>query len=209
MDGLIIDSEPIYKMAWRRACNEHGFELSDEDHTNLKGRGRKSALIEVQKHAARLSVPLDLGVFVPTLNKYEALYFGSEPVQSKIGLLELLDFLDQRKIPCAVATSASKKTALHHLTSLNIVERFQAIVGGDEVQRGKPAPDIFLEAGLRLGIEPEFCLVLEDSEHGIEGAKTAGMRAIRIPDGITKEEIPYSKADLMIDSLNEVIALLR
>jgi len=209
MDGLIVDSELIYKQTWQTACKEYGFNLSDEEHNQLKGRGRKAALLEVQKNAALQSVILDLEKFAATLIKFENQFFNSEPLQTKRGFYELLDFLEEIKIPKAVATSTSHSAAKRTLESLGVFERFHAIVGGDEVSRGKPSPDIFEEAQSRLGVDSKDCLVLEDSEHGVQGAKAAGMYAVRIPDGITKDQIEFSKADLILDSLTEVLSIIQ
>lgn len=210
MDGLLIDSEPIYKMAWQAACNEHGFELSDNEHAKLRGRGRKFALQDIEKLAQRLGATFNSREFIPILNKYENLYFSREVPQKKLGVDEILNFLDDRSIPTAVATAARSELASKYLGAIGIVDRFKAIVGADMVARAKPFPDLFLKAHSLIPLQslsPEKCLVLEDSEHGIAGAKAAGMMAIRIPDGITKEQIKESGADLLLDSLNDVISL--
>ena len=79
-------------------------------------------------------------------------------------------------IPMALATSAPKPNVVHTLAELDLASAFPVIVRGDEVARGKPAPDVFIEAARRLGVDPADCLVFEDAPMGIEAAKAAGMR---------------------------------
>ena len=84
--------------------------------------------------------------------------------------------------PRAVATSTRRERARAKLARRGLLARFAALVGGDEVARGKPAPDIFLLAAARLGVAPADCVVLEDSEPGVRGALAAGMMPIMVPD---------------------------
>ena len=100
----------------------------------------------------------------------------------KPGALELLDTLDQFRLPRAIATSSSRRTVERHLTAQNLMERFQEIVGHGDYERGKPAPDPFLKAAERLGMVPRRCLALEDSHNGIRSASAAGMMPIMVPD---------------------------
>jgi len=103
-------------------------------------------------------------------------------VPVKDGLLALLDFLDGAGIPKAVATSTERTRALRLLELAGVLNRFDAVVCGDEVARGKPCPDIFLTAAARLGCDPSTCMVLEDSESGLRAAHQAGMLPVLIPD---------------------------
>src|SRR5687768_2946362 len=96
------------------------------------------------------------------------------------GLHQLIDRLKQEGIPMALATSAPKPNVEHTLAELDLAGAFPIIVRGDEVARGKPAPDVFIEAARRLGVEPEGCLVFEDAPMGIEAAHAAGMRVVAL-----------------------------
>lgn len=208
MDGLILDSEPIYKKAWQEACRVNGFVLSDQDHFHLKGRGRKFALEEVQKMASSRGHSFDLSKLAVSLNEFEAKYFHEEPLPTKYGLIDLLFHIESLCMPKGVGTSAGRATADRCLTQAGVRDRFHTIVGGDEVPRTKPYPDIFLEVAARLGENPGNCLVLEDTETGIQAAKAAGMFAVRIPDGITVSQVKGSKADLILEDLSKVIELI-
>src|SRR5207302_1079638 len=100
----------------------------------------------------------------------------------KPGLFPLLDFLERRGVPKAVATSTGRERAMFRLEKCGLRSHFEHIVTGDEVTVGKPAPDIFLKTAEKLGVAPEECFVLEDTEAGVRAAHAARMKAICIPD---------------------------
>lgn len=103
-------------------------------------------------------------------------------IRVKTGVFELLHALAERRIPVAVATSTEKDIAPRKLRLAGLETHFSLIVTGCEVPRSKPAPDIFLLAAARLGIDPVSCLVLEDSHNGVLAANSAGMSPVMIPD---------------------------
>jgi HAD superfamily hydrolase (TIGR01509 family) len=125
-------------------------------------------------------------------------------VPVKPGLVDLLDYLDGRGLARAVGSSAWRRTVEGYLGSMGLLPRFQAIAAGDEVANGKPAPDVFLLAARRLGVAPEGCLVLEDSEAGIQGARAAGMAAIMVPDLKAPAPETIALADAILPSLDAV-----
>lgn len=96
------------------------------------------------------------------------------------GLHQLIDRLKAEGIPVALATSAPQLNVTHTLAELQLTDAFPVIVRGDEVARGKPAPDVFIEAARRLGVNPADCLVFEDAPMGIEAAHAAGMRVVAL-----------------------------
>jgi HAD superfamily hydrolase (TIGR01509 family) len=112
----------------------------------------------------------------------EAAAFAKNLPAIKPGLEGLLDLLEARGIPKAVATSTERAIAKKQLGGLGLLPRFTVIATGDEVITGKPAPDLFLLAARRLGVEASRCLVLEDSEAGVMAAHRAGMRVYCVPD---------------------------
>ena len=124
------------------------------------------------------------------------------------GLDSLLEFIDQIPIKKAVATSTYREPAEKSLKNAGLLERFPVLATGDEVSHGKPAPDIFLLAAKRLNQSPEMCVVLEDSELGIQAAHKAGMKSILVPDLITPSLATKKIASHILPSLNEVHSLL-
>lgn len=179
MDGLMLDTERLARAAWERAFAERGLRIDDAVYYRVIGRtSPDTRRIFGEAYALAPDVVEDIArrktAFL--LASYE------RDIPVKPGLIELLAWLDARGVPRAVATSTLRELALHKLGKAGLAGGFRAIVCGDDVARGKPAPDIFLLAAHRLGARPEACAVLEDSEPGIRAARAAGMRAILVPD---------------------------
>jgi HAD superfamily hydrolase (TIGR01509 family) len=179
MDGVLLDTEPISKRAWLRALEAWDATLSDEVYLRLVGR-TVTDTTRILAEALRPDLPL------PEVRARKDAIFekiiAEEGIPLKPGAVALLDYLERESYPKAVASSTPKAGVLQRLAMTGLRERFPVIIGGDEVRRGKPSPDIFLAAAERLGIAPDGCWVLEDSEYGIAAAHAAGMTPIMIPD---------------------------
>jgi HAD superfamily hydrolase (TIGR01509 family) len=126
----------------------------------------------------------------------------------KPGVHALFDWLDAHAIARAVATSTRRSRAQTKLEHVALWDRIDALVGGDEIARGKPAPDIVLEAAARLRVDVAMCVVLEDSEPGVEAALAAGAMPIMVPDLRTPSEALLAKRVVVVRSLDEAIAHL-
>src|SRR5215471_2990035 len=170
MDGLLIDTEPLYKDAWQRAARESGVDLTDEVYSRFVGRSNVESEAEI---AWLLGPEFPIHVFRarwPELWQQRALESG---LPTKPGVLELLEFLDDRHIPAAVATSSDLAFTKFSLAAAKLIDRFKALVTGDEVEMGKPSPDIYVEAARRLEVDASDCVALEDSEAGTLAASAA------------------------------------
>ncbi len=179
VDGLMLDTEIISYHGWKQACDEYGYTLDDETYHKLIG-----LIVPDMK-------PIFEEAFGPGFPlqeadrkrlKYMDDYFERFGVGFKPGLQELLDFIDKYDLKKAVATSASRESAMKKLVTGRLVNKFDVIVTGDDVSRGKPAPDIFLAAAEKLNIQPQQGLVFEDSENGVLAAHNANMPVIMVPD---------------------------
>ncbi|MBN1147063.1 MAG: HAD family phosphatase [Anaerolineales bacterium] len=210
MDGLMFDTERIAQMAWMRAAADCGFEFSDAVFRGVIGR----ALPDVKAYTRQA-----FGVDFPFEDVYRRKqeYIREEIAQNgfplKEGLLDLLNWIERRStydaLRMAVASSSPCETIKRNLRAAGLAsERFSALVGGDEVQEGKPAPDIFLQASRLLGVPSERCLVLEDSNAGIQAAHAAGMIPVMIPDMIPPDERSLALAYRILSSLHEVKELI-
>ena len=180
MDGLMVDTEPLYQTAWQQAASELGYELGDELYATFVGRPTDAceALLVAQ---LGLSFPLDrFRERWPALWRDEVHRVG---VQPKPGLWDVLAFVEAQRLPAAVATSSEAEFADATLREAGLMHRFAAIVSRDQVERGKPEPDIYLEAARRLGVTPADCVAFEDSEAGICAVQRAGMIGILVPEG--------------------------
>jgi HAD superfamily hydrolase (TIGR01509 family) len=179
MDGLMLDTEPIYKIAWQRAAIECGYRISEERYFDLIGRNRTDGENLLR---AQFGPDFPLAAFRAACGKCEDAAFAEGMPARKPGLDDLLALLDSQRVPKGIATSTERRQAAAQLGGLDLLDRFDALATGDEVLNGKPSPDLFLLAAHRLGIEPPRCLVLEDSEAGILAAHRAGMQVYIVPD---------------------------
>ena len=121
----------------------------------------------------------------------------------------MLDFLEKQKVPCAIATSSPLERTKKYLHAVGLEERFDALVSGYMVEKGKPEPDIYLYAAKQLGLLPEECLVLEDSPTGILAAYRAGCMPVMIPDQDEPDEETKSMLYAVCADLETVITLLK
>lgn len=136
-------------------------------------------------------------------------YDKTHGVPVKEGLYELLDALDEKKIPAAVATSSSPDHAYWNLERAGIRDRFAAIITGEMVKEGKPSPEIYLTACSKLGISPEKAMALEDAPSGILSASRAGMYTVLIPDLLEEFGEAQKYVCRQVRSLKEVAAWIR
>ena len=204
MDGLMLDTEPLYRDAWQEAASRLGYEIDDALYATFTGRSTKDCEADLLRHSGS-AFPLDaFRRHWPSL--WEAA--AGRGIDTKPGLLELLAFLEERSLATAVATSSDAAYAALSLRHAGLGERFRVLVTADQVPRGKPAPDLFLEAARRLGVDPARCLALEDSSAGILAARAAGMTGILVPDLAEPTEAAVAAAAHVFGSLHEVRGLL-
>jgi beta-phosphoglucomutase-like phosphatase (HAD superfamily) len=179
LDGLLIDSEPIYRSAWQSAAANLGYELSDDLYLTLIGLGdRDSEAALIRAFGSEFPLAQFRGLW-PVRWRRQVDVSG---IPVKPGLWDFLKVIEKHRLPAAVATSSDAEQVRRSLHAAGLNGRFSCIVTADQVPKGKPAPDIFLEAAGRLGFPPRHCIVLEDSEAGILAAAAAGIPALMIPD---------------------------
>ena len=202
MDGLMLDTERLDREHFRRAASDFGLYDLDAVYLQTIGRNLRDTR-ECFRQALGDAFPLDeLRQRWRGYSQDHLRQFGA-PV--KRGLNALLDLLEELKIPKAVATSTRREQALALLENAQILHRFKAIVGGDEVTQGKPHPAIFLKAAERLSVHPSNCVVFEDSPPGIQAAHAAGMIPILVPDLIQPPESIVKLAHRVFQSLEEAV----
>ncbi len=205
MDGLMIDTEPLSKRAWQKAMSECGYTMPHDLYVTVIGRTVPSALATFQE-AFGPEAPIDL--IYKRKQQYMEEIMEREGIAVKLGLFELLDWLDGQHIPRAVASSTNRVLLTYKLKLAGLSERFEVIASGDEVQHGKPAPDIFKLAAERLSVSPANCVVLEDSEAGIKAAHAAGMLPLMVPDMIPASDECRQLTPYVLESLYKAKELL-
>lgn len=177
IDGTIVDNMHLHAEAFGVFAARHGLPpLTRDDRARLDGR-RNSEVFPI---LFKRDVPRE--EWLEYEREKEGLYreLSKGRLSPMKGLHTLIDRLKADGIPVALATSAPKPNVTHTLDELNLSDAFPVIVRGDEVARGKPAPDVFIEAASRLGVEAAECLVFEDAPMGIEAAQAAGMRVVAL-----------------------------
>ena len=179
MDGLMLDTEPLAARAWGEAAAGLGVGFDMALAQAMIGRNFADCSVMLRAHYAA-PYPVD-ALLAGWHAAYDAIV-EREGLAVKPGVHELLGWLEANAIKRAVATSTRRERAVSKLERTTLLPRFHQIVGGDEVARGKPAPDIYVEAARRLGANAASCLVLEDSEPGVRAALAAGMLPIMVPD---------------------------
>lgn len=206
MDGLMLDTESLAREAWFETMRRWGYALTDDVYLRVLGTtGARTR--DIFREAFGPDIPIE--AMYDHKQRYVDEAIASGRITIKPGLIELLDWLDAQHILKAVASSTVRALVLKKLDRVNLAGRFDAIVGGDEVTHGKPAPDIFLEAACRLGMAPGACIALEDSENGVRAAHAAGMRVIMVPDLKPPDDETRALADCVLPSLHEALQVLR
>ncbi|HEX6237027.1 MAG TPA: HAD-IA family hydrolase [Acidimicrobiales bacterium] len=202
-DGLLLDTETCTWAAVREAFEEHGETLDISWWHSIIGTADHPHWSDVL--AERVGTDIDLDeVRARCLARRRELL---ELETLRPGVTGLLDAADAAGVPTAVVSSSSLAWVDGHLRRLGVAHRFHHLttrddVGGDP-RRTKPAPDLFLRAAERLGVEPAACVVLEDSPHGVAGARAAGMAVVAVPGQMTAG-LDFSGADAVVGSLTEV-----
>ena len=179
MDGLLVDSEPLYMRSWQQAASELGFTLTDEFYHSLLG------LPELDCEPAIISAfgpSFPLSEFRARWKQLWSRFVEAGELHPKPGAPQLLQALRVARIPLALATSSTRDYANLSLQRTGLNGFFRHTVVAEDVSQGKPAPDIFLLAASRLGVPPDQCLLLEDSSTGAEAGLAAGMSVIVVPD---------------------------
>jgi len=184
MDGVIIDSHPAHRLAWKSFLQSVGRETCDEElDFILDGRKRE----EILKHFLGELAPEQIAEYGN--RKDDLLCQHSEALQPIPGVIEFLDRLAEAGVRLAIATSASRRRACGTLEELKLARRFCTVVTGDDIPSGKPDPAIYELAVKRIQESPECLVAVEDAVSGVKSARAAGIRCLAIA--------PAHRADLL------------
>lgn len=205
MDGVIFDSERAVFQGWQELAEKYGFR-------NLEIPYRRCIGVNA---AAAKKIFLDFyGEDFPydayrreQSQRYHAKYDNGR-LPLKKGVRELLVALKETQSKVAIASSTRTEVVRSQIAAAGLLEFFDCIIGGDMVERSKPAPDIFLRAAKQLGGEVSTMYVIEDSYNGIRAAKAAGMRPVMVPDLLPADEEMQKTADYVLEDLFAVRKLL-
>ena len=173
-DGTIADTMPMHYKAWVAALGEHGIEFPEALFYQLAGVPT-DGIVQMLNDRHGHNMPVQ-----QTADRKDALF--EELIPQVLPIDPVVQLVNQYrgKLPMAVATGGTRKLVTRTLDALHLTSAFDAIVTADDVQNGKPAPDIFLESARRLGVPPNRCVAFEDGELGLQSARAAGMQAIDV-----------------------------
>ena len=206
LDGVLADSEPWWSEIDAKLLAHYGVTYRGEYHQNVLGVSYPLA-IEFYKKAFNLSAPTE-----EMMRRRSEI--ATEFFANRIGLFpstkQVLQELRQMNLHLALATSSVGTSARPFLDRHRLTPFFKVIVTGEEVERGKPQPDIYLHASKKLGIDADACLIIEDSLSGVAAAKAAKMRVAAIPDIRFVDPYQYQKeADYVLSNISEIPPLIR
>ena len=204
MDGVLFDTETLYEKAALAAAREVGIPMTSEFFRGTVGSPWPVVRQQMLDHYGP-----DLAV--DELSEISRRLFRELSDTQDIlkpGVLELLDLLDELRLPRAVATSSSRATVERHLQRHALAERFHGIAAHGDYVRHKPHPDPFLKAAEILGVDPRACLAIEDSHHGVRSASSAGMMTVMVPDLLPATDEICALCLHVVPDLHEVRRLL-
>ena len=179
MDGVIFDTEKAYLDTWTKVFKSYGYDLKRETYISIMGTGRDNA-VKTFKEAFGHNIPMEDMYRDKDRILKEIIESGRVPL--KQGAVEILTYLRENNVKTALATSARMWRAETQLNMAGIKDMFDKITCGDEIKNLKPNPDIFLKSAEKLGLNPDECIVIEDSPSGIQAAFNAGMYGIHVED---------------------------
>ena len=200
MDGLLIDTEPLWRAAEADLLERHGDRFTDADAEATHGRSIQDT---VEAYAERLGGLDVVAVRAELLSAMRAHYLAGPPLRP--GAKPLIDALRGR-LHLGVASNTDGDLVRIALQSVGLLDAFEAIVSAADVGRGKPSPDIYRAACERLGVEARHAVAFEDSPAGIRAAKAAGMWCIGVPDR-DAVDLGGAGADLVVGSLEDLVDL--
>ena len=200
MDGLLIDSEPLWEEAELEVFNQVGVPLTSEMTKQTMGL----RVDEVVQHWFDLYPWKDIShkeIEAKIVEKVIALI--KEKGTAKEGVNEMIRFFKDKNMPMAIASSSSMDIIETVVKKLHIKNNLDVIYSAEHEQYGKPHPGVYITAAQKLGIASEKCLAFEDSPNGVLAAKAAKMKCIAVPDEKMKDDKRFGRADIILDSLSE------
>lgn len=200
LDGVIVDTAHFHFKAWKKTADELGFNLTEELNEKLKGVSRIASLQKILEWADVTISQYQFDKMTYEKNE-DYLEYVRKMTKDDIlpGVYDFIENLKQSGYP--IALGSASKNAMHILERVELLKMFDAIVDGNSVTKAKPDPEVFLNAAKLLNVNPQDCIVFEDSEAGIQAANIANMTSIGIGDPSILFEADYCFKDFTeIDS---------
>ncbi len=206
MDGLLFDTEKLCMEMWQEQGKKEGYSFSNELFYRCIGRNNKDTKQIVTENLGE-NFPYE--DFRKKASSAMRDHMDKAGPPKKQGVNEIFSFLSEHGIKIALATSTSRENATWMIKKAGLFDFFNAFAFGNEVEHGKPEPDIFLHAAGLLHVNPDNCVVYEDSEAGLRAAYSAGMKSVFIKDLLDPPEEVLSKVWKSCKTLDESITVLK
>jgi len=192
----VVDSNGLHVDSWKEVARRHGFDCPDPEHIGKCGLRTGAVIRDLLCWPVSEGEALRIGFEKEEIYREWIRADGIRPIP---GVLDFLKEAQSLGIRCAVGSSAPRENVTLCLEALHLQDLFGATISGEDVQHGKPAPDIFLKAAEGIDMPPYQCLVFEDAPAGIEAAHAARMRAVAVLTSHTREEV--AAADVIVRDL--------
>ena len=206
MDGLMFDSERASMQLWEQELSKQGFVYTEAIGNQIRGRNGEGIrrVLEAAYGPTFDFTPVRNGVRTGLMRRIDEVGVDVKP-----GLYPLLDWLSAQGIPLAIASSSRRTSVERYCTAAGVLDKFTALICGDQVTCSKPDPQIFYLAAETLGVSPAECLVLEDSFNGVRAGAAGGFVTVMVPD--MDQPTPEIQAlyTAKADDLNQVLAMLQ
>ncbi|MFA0759429.1 MAG: hypothetical protein PVTTEEND_001822 [Candidatus Fervidibacter sp.] len=199
LDGVLIDSSPFHFASWVKLGEEIGFTMTPELFRQTFGRRNDAILRRFIPDATNEQI-------AAWSERKEALYrqLAAGKLTPLPGARELVRALKGAGFRLAIASSTPRQNIAFALEQIGMADAFDALVGAEDVTKGKPDPEVFLTAAKRLGVPPERCIVFEDAIAGVIAAKRGGMKCVAVTTTNPRDALVEAGADLVVDSLSEL-----
>ncbi|MCH4823683.1 beta-phosphoglucomutase [Gramella lutea] len=207
LDGVIVDTAKFHFLAWRKLANDLGFDFTKEQNEQLKGVSRVDSLKKILEWGDMELSEEEFQKQMALKNEnYLSYVDGMDDGEILPGVKKVLDYLDENQVPYALGSAS--KNARPILKKIDLYHRFDAIVDGTDVSKAKPDPEVFLIAAEKLNVEPQQCVVFEDSVAGVQAANIGGMLSVGIGAKDVLHEADHVFTDFTEIELNFIDKLL-
>ncbi|MCR5256208.1 MAG: HAD family phosphatase [Acetatifactor sp.] len=179
MDGTLVDTEKWFRIFWPEALKKAGYEMSDEQALFVRSLGKPYSVANFKEWYGE---DFDYEAVRNIRRGIMKDYFADHEYELKKGAIEIMEILKEKNICIALATATPLDRAGDTLKRVGLYDYFDEIISATMVEKGKPAPDIYLYACDKLGLKPEECLVVEDSPNGVISGYLAGCKTVMVPD---------------------------
>ncbi|WP_339648836.1 beta-phosphoglucomutase [uncultured Salegentibacter sp.] len=198
LDGVIVDTAKFHFLAWRKLANDLGFDFTKAQNEQLKGVSRVESLKKILEWGELELSKTEFKRQMALKNENYLSYVAKMDEDEILpGVQKVIDYLIENNVPFALGSAS--KNARNILKKINLLEKFDAIVDGNDVSKAKPDPEVFLIAAEKINIKPENSIVFEDSVAGVQAANNANMMSI----GIGEKEI-LAEADYVFNDFTEI-----